>query len=218
MSMPRLNTGRHPHPLIFSARTRPSPVHFGNQTKMPTYRGISVELRSQFDVEALPEYFPRPQAYYTARGVSAPVPDVFDETGSTCSVYVPVLPASQFWINYYVSPPVPQHQFFLFKLFINGAHIVSWSCGKDNAWKGKTMFGLYEREQGEDGKKRIEKRALCFTTPDKVDGEWKDVNDAFDAHAYLEIRLHRASGRKRVARELEEYKETSHGAQRRGIE
>lgn len=185
---------------------------------MPTYRSISVELHSQFDVETIPEYFPLPQTYYEARGMEGKAPPLVDDKISTCSVYVPVLPASQFWISYSISPTMPVDQQFFFKLFINAAHIVSWSCGKADGWKGKTMFGLFEKEDGEDGKRRIEKRALCFTPPDREDGRWKDVTDAFDKGAHMEIRVYRACGRTRVAREMEDFAKTPHGMTRRGIE
>jgi hypothetical protein len=185
---------------------------------MPTYRGIVVTLRSQFDVELLPEFPPRLQQVYTDRGITKTVPPLFDEKTSTCSVYVPVFPGSQFWIGYSVCPPVPEDQQFLFKLFINGAHIVSWSTGKEEGWKGKTMFGLYEIKD-EDGNRRVEKRMLCFTTPDGKNGQqWTDVTDAFDEKAVMEIRVYRAHGRKRVEREVEEYDETEYGKNQRGIQ
>ncbi|KAF2875637.1 hypothetical protein BDV95DRAFT_603048 [Massariosphaeria phaeospora] len=182
---------------------------------MPTYRGINVALHSQFDIETLPEYLPQPQAYYAEQGTTAKAPALIDDGSSTCCVYVPVLPGSQFWIGYSVSPPVPADQQFLFKLFINGAHIVSWSTGKDEGWKGKTMFALYEREEG--GKKRMERRVLCFTPSNRKNGEWKDVQDAFDEDARVEIRVHRAHGRRRVARQAEEFARSSHAQNGRGI-
>ncbi|KAF2259252.1 hypothetical protein CC78DRAFT_621214 [Lojkania enalia] len=185
---------------------------------MPTYRSINIELHSQFDVETIPEYCPRPQNYYTERSVYSRVPTLIDQEVSTISTYIPVLPGSQFWISYFISPPVPDEQHFFFKLFINNAHIVSWSCGKNDGWKGKTMFGLFEREEPEDGKKRFEKRVLRFTPPNKRDGEWEDIIDAFDQDAHLEIRVHRARGRRRVARETEDSTKTPHGSDGRGIE
>lgn len=184
---------------------------------MPTYRSINIELHSQFDIETFPEYRPRSPEYYAEHGVKGPIPPHVDDKTSTCNVYVPVLPGSQFWIGYSVSPPVPDDQLFLFKLFINGAHIVSWSTGKEHGWKGKTMFGLYEREY-EHGRTRVEKRVLCFTPPNRKTKEWSDVADAFDTDAYMEIRIHRAHASKRFMRQVEPYKDTVHGKSRRGIE
>ncbi|KAF2651996.1 hypothetical protein K491DRAFT_605768 [Lophiostoma macrostomum CBS 122681] len=184
---------------------------------MPTYRGINIELHSQYDIETLPEYYPPSQEYCDRNGVDAQVPALVDDATSTCSVYVPVFPGSQFWINYSVSPPVPEDQQFLFKLFINEEHIVSWSCSKDEEWKGKTMFGLYEKDDEGGGRKRIEKRVFCFTPPDRRDGEWKDVTDPFDMQACVEICVHRAHARKRIAREVEQYASTPHAREPRGI-
>jgi hypothetical protein len=184
---------------------------------MPKYRGVNIELHSQFDIETFPEYRPRLQDHYTEQGISGKVPSFTDEKTATCSVYIPVLPGSQFWIGYSVSPPVPEDQQFLFKLFINSAHIVSWSTDKEQNWKGKTMFGLYERECG-DGRKRVEKRVLCFTPPDPKTKQWNDVSDAFDEESYMEIRVYRAHASKRTERQVEEYKDTAHGKSRRGIE
>ncbi|KAJ4304820.1 hypothetical protein N0V90_000348 [Kalmusia sp. IMI 367209] len=185
---------------------------------MPTYRSISIALHSQFDIQPYPEYLPRPQSYYVMRGVTPapPVPAFVDEKTSTCSVYVPVYPGSQFWIRYSVLPPVPNDQQFLFKFYINGAHVVSWSTGKKEKWEGKMMFALFEGEDAQ-GKKRIEKRALYFTPPDGKGGKWSDVCDPFDEEAHLEIRVHRALGKKRVARQVEDYEKTEHGTNERGI-
>lgn len=184
---------------------------------MPTYRSITLQLHSQFDVDTFPEYLPKPQEYYTARGVLTQAPAHVDEKRSACSVYIAVFPGSTFWLSYSVAPPIPEDQHFLFKLFINGNHIVSWSTGKAEEWKGKTMFGLYARDEGQDGKKKIEKRALRFTAPDS-DGSWRDVTNAFDHEANIEVRVHRASGRKRIGCETEQYAKTPHGAKPRGIE
>jgi hypothetical protein len=215
------------HPPALASRTRDvdakrihsthtsSKLH--NTNTMPTHRSINIALHSQFDVETFPEYDPLPQMYYTSRGVTRTVPEAVDDATSTCSAYIPVLPGSTFWIGYSVSPPVPEGHYFLFKLYINGAHIVSWSTGKEEGWKGKTMFGLYERSKDEDGKRRIEKRMLCFTASDKRDRVWRDVMDPFDERLCMEIRVHRAHGRKRVERQMEEYKNTQHAKNAKGI-
>jgi hypothetical protein len=177
---------------------------------MPTYRSINIALHSQFGIETLPEYYPPAQAHYASLGINRTAPKLVDDDTATCSVYIPVLPGSIFWIGYSVSPPVPDGHYFLFKLYVNGAHIVSWSTGKEDKWKGKTMFGLYERAEDEDGKKRVEKRMLCF-------GPTKDVTDAFDDKSCMVIKVHRAHGRKRMGRDLEEYKGTQHAKNAKGI-
>lgn len=80
------------------------------------------------------------------------------------------------------------------------------------------MFGLFERE-GEGGRKIVEKRVLSFAPPDGK-GEWKSVEDALDEGAYLEIKVHRAHKRRRIAREagVQEYATTEHAQSGKGIE
>jgi hypothetical protein len=183
---------------------------------MPICRSINIALHSQFDVETLPEYYPLPQEHDTSRDVTQTVPKLIEDVSSTCSVYVPVFPGSTFWIGYSISPPVPDGHYFLFKFYINGTHIVNWSCGGEEGWKGKTMFGLYERAEDEDGKKKVEKRVLSFTSPNSSD-TWDDVRDPFDEGMCMEIKVHRAHGRKRVERKMEEYDRTQHGKNVKGI-
>ncbi|RMZ66462.1 glutaminase a [Pyrenophora seminiperda CCB06] len=177
------------------------------------YRSITIGLRSQFDIETLPEYYPGPRNDCIARGITGFTPEFVDNETSTCSVYVPVYPGSTFWIGYSVSPPVPEGHYFLFKLYIDSIYVTSWSTGKAENWQGKTMFGLFETAEDENGKKRFEKRVLCFTPP--VNGT--DAVDAFDETACVEIRVHRADGRKRVERQAEEYKDTQHAELGKGI-
>lgn len=76
------------------------------------------------------------------------------------------------------------------------------------------MFALFEMEDDE-GRQRVEKRILCFTPPE--DGTWGDVDDVWDEEACLEIRVHRALGKKRIERMVAPYKETVHGMHERGI-
>jgi hypothetical protein len=181
------------------------------------YRSIDVGLHSQFDIETLPEYHPGPRDHYVARGITGFTPELIDDRTSTCSVYIPVLPGSTFWIGYSVSPPVPAGHYFLFKLYINGAHIMNWSTGKDEGWEGKTMFGLFESPEDEYGRKRIEKRVLCFTPPDRKDKDGNSSADMFDETARVEIRVHRADGRKRIERQAQEYGQTAHARNKKGI-
>jgi hypothetical protein len=184
---------------------------------MPTYRSINIALHSQFDVQTLPEYHPLSEDRYITYGATEAVPKYIDETTSTCSVYIPVLPGSTFWIGYSVSPPVPDGHYFLFKLYITNTHIISWSTGKEDGWKGKTMFGLYDRPGDDDGKGRVEKRVLAFTSPSEKNKVWNDMKDLFDGRLCMEIRVHRAHGRKRVEREIKQYKETQHAKLVEGI-
>jgi len=177
---------------------------------MPTYRSITIALHSQYDIETLPEFFSRPWEDCFDQDTSPVCVPLVDEQTATCSVYIPVFPGSQFWIGYAVSPPVPESQHFLFKLFIDNMHIVSWSTGQEDEWRGKTMFGLYEREV-EEGKKIVEKRILCFAPQDQRHNDWMNEN------AQMEIRVYRAHARQRVERELQDYEKTDLAKRRGGI-
>ncbi|KAH6633719.1 hypothetical protein C7974DRAFT_309855 [Boeremia exigua] len=184
---------------------------------MPTYRSINIELHSQFDIITLPEYYPPPFLHpldspldppldasldaaldatlRPSRDPSPIIPPLIDDLTSTCSVHVPAMPGSQFWISYSVSPPVPEGHYFLFKMYVDGEQVMSWSTGRENDWMGKTMFGLFESEGGSSGKSRVEKRVLCFGALGSEGG-------------CVEIRVHRASGRVRVEREMQVFEET----------
>ena len=79
------------------------------------------------------------------------------------------------------------------------------------------MFGLYERPEYEEGKRKVEKRVLCFTPPDKNSKAWEDVKDPFEDRMRMEIKVHRAHGRTRVEREMEEYGKTQYARGAKGI-
>ena len=182
---------------------------------MPNCRSITIALRSQYDISTILEFDPPDPELTNARCFSntpyvSSAPKAVDGTTSTVSVYIPIYPSSQFWICYDILPPAPPATYFLFKLFINGAHIVSWSCGQEDGWRGKTMFGLFESPENKEGKGFVERRSLFFSDAKKSVGN--------DPTAYMEIRVHRANGRKRVTRQLEEFEKTFHAKHGRGIE
>ena len=72
------------------------------------------------------------------------------------------------------------------------------------------MFGLFESPENKEGKKFVEKRSLFFGDVKKSVGN--------DPTAYMEVRVHRANGRKRITRQLEEFEKTFHALHGRGIE
>ncbi|EUC28449.1 hypothetical protein COCCADRAFT_109110 [Bipolaris zeicola 26-R-13] len=175
---------------------------------------VDITLHSQLDIEKLPEYHPDPRDDH---GITRFMPKPFESKTSTCSVFVPALPGTAFWISYAVSPPVPDEHYFFFKLYIDGAHIVSWSTGKAEGWRGKTMFGLFESPEDAEGVKRIEKRVLCFAPPRENDTHRIGMVDILDETACVEIRVHRAHARKRIQRQVEMYEDTQHAKEGRRI-
>jgi hypothetical protein len=153
---------------------------------MPTYRGITLTLHSQFDILPLPEYAIPPGSPLTTT-----------EDADLPHVLAPFLPGSHFWLSYAIAPPVPASQFFLFKMRINGKKVVSWCAGSEEGYEGKVVCGLFE---GGDGS-WVERRAFRFAI-DGCEGE---------SGGCIEVNVHRASGRRRVPRRMESWCEGEEG-------
>ena len=105
---------------------------------MPTYRSITISITSQFDICQLPEYAP---PTLTDDPFSI-LPTLLDPELSLVTVYLPTYPSSQFWLRYSIAPPYPPKALYYFKLYLNGKCVVSWGCGEDDGYRGKTVFGL----------------------------------------------------------------------------
>lgn len=148
---------------------------------MPTYRSITTSLVSQFDLMIIPEY-PPPASHPDSKSM---LPIHINEELSLVSVFIPTYSGSQFWISYSIAPPNPPKALYYFKLFLNGACVVSWGCGKEDEYKGKTMFGLYESDAKMEGETGIQKKILCFR--DESEGSDEDI---------LEIKVYRCKGRR----------------------
>ena len=120
----------------------------------------------------------------------------------TITVYIPTYPSSQFWLCYSISPPIPPKQLFYFKLYLNGACVLSWGCGEEDGYAGKTMFGLFDSGETFFGQPAIEKRLLCFSNEN---GKLPDLsfNNLQDV---MEIEVFRSKGRQRIPPELLYYK------------
>lgn len=161
---------------------------------MPTHNNITLSLRSSaHETMPLLEYPPPPHQHQPA-----------DPTQT--SVYVAASPGLGFWIAYHVKPPVPPGTaFFVFKLLMEGRHVVTWAVGEEDGWRGKTMFGLFENNAWKGG---MEKRAFAFANArdGATDGE----------SGIMEVRVMRASARKRVQRETPELGETDVGREGAG--
>ena len=167
---------------------------------MPTYRSITISLVSQFDILTIPEFAPPSNP----ADPFSPTPVLIEPNQSLVSVYVPTYPSSQFWLSYSISPPHPPHALFYFKLFLNDSHVVSWGCGKEDEFKGRTMFGLYRAGEYQQGKPGIEKRVFCFASEDS--GSRKGFGSRDRLGDVMEVRVYRARGRKRTWPELVELK------------
>ena len=166
-----------------------------------------MSLVSQYDLWDIPEYDPpaAPKDPFTT------VPTLVDTDHAVRSVYIPMYSASQFWLCYDISPPNPPKLLYYFKLYINGRHIVSWGCGAENDFKGKTMFGLFDSGQVYENipVSLFERRVLCFS-PEAGTVQSKVLDSLHDV---IEIKVFRSKGRKRIRPEIEMY-QSSPGVQR----
>ncbi|KAL8937059.1 MAG: hypothetical protein Q9211_003880 [Gyalolechia sp. 1 TL-2023] len=163
---------------------------------MPVYRNITINLVSQFDVLNIPEYAP-PAALDDPFSAS---PAQIDNSLVSC--YIPIYPLSQFWLSYSISAPHPPKALYYFKLFINNACVVSWGCGEENGFKGKTMYGLYDsggRWKGEPG---IDARVFSFASEATAH---RPLSNALGQ--VMEVRVYRARGRKRTKPDLEDFQD-----------
>ena len=166
--------------------------HINSTTKMPTYRSITISLISQFDILTIPEYAPPT----TPTDPFSNAPTLVNPDHSLVSVYIPTYPSSQFWLSYSISPPHPPKLLYYFKLYLNGNLVVSWGCGEDDDYRGKTMFGLFkpDRSSGLLKGALLQRRVLCFGT-DITGLDNRALDHLSDV---MEIKVFRSKGRKRI--------------------
>lgn len=79
--------------------------------KMVQFRGININIVSQFDTKRLPEHS-------TARA--------FDASGTVVACYVPVHAGAQIWLEYSIDGPHPPKAAYFFKMFMNNQVVISW--------------------------------------------------------------------------------------------
>ncbi len=164
---------------------------------MPVSHGVKVQLKSQYDIQTIPEYAPPPSKRKSSI-------KLLDQERSLISVYIPRLECSQFWICYSAAPSDGLTKFFYFKLSLDGAHVVSWGCGEGDGYEGKTMFGLFGT-----GKRDAQKRAFFFSQLE-TEREGED-QESMKPDGVLELRIYRSSSRKRIPPDLVEFRDTHIG-------
>lgn len=164
---------------------------------MPNYRSITISLLSQFDVLTIPEFSPPA----VANDPFAASPTLISSNQALVSVYIPIYSSSQFWLNYSISAPHPPKALYYFKLYLNGACVMSWGCGEEDGYKGKTMFGLYDSGAVFFGQRVIEKRILSFSNENGLVPD-NTVNDPRDV---MEVKVFRSKGRKRIKPAVEDF-------------
>ena len=163
---------------------------------MPTYRSITLSLISQFDILTIPEFAPPT----TPNDPFSNAPTLINPDHSLVSVYIPTYPSSQFWLCYSISPPYPPKQLFYFKLYLNDNLVVSWGCGEDDGYKGKTMFGLFDSGHSVAKKPSVERRILCFGPESRNVG----LHSLGNLSDVMEVKVFRSKGRKRITPQIQE--------------
>ena len=159
---------------------------------------------TQYDLLTLPEYPPPADRVSPDPFLSTPkAVKLFDSKDSAVTVYVPALPASQFWIVYSITPPYPPNALYYFKLFLDDEHIVSWGCSDSDGFKGKTMFNMEARADGS-----WERNVFCFSPkPWLFGGKQKSLptpKKPSGVENKIEVKVYRARSRKRTTAPLPE--------------
>jgi hypothetical protein len=155
---------------------------------MVKFRGVEINVISQFDICKLPEY-----AATTSNDTDPFLIANRSENHSapsypTATCYIPIYPGSQIWFEYTIDGPHPAGASYFFKLFVNGATITSWDCTARHGFHGKMMYNLVHEGSGQ-----VKRQALKFG--DGIgDGQGEDV---------VRFHVHRIERRVRV-REIEE--------------
>src|ERR1700760_3149760 len=146
---------------------------------MPELNDISVELHCQqgpIHGGPIEEFAPCP-----SKSIDLPnqfMPLAYDDATRTVSVFIPIFPTQQFWIVYSTKPPKPASDirspadigvpaqsirnnnatfplkplFYVFKLFSGGDEVATWSCGPEQEWRGKAVFGMFDAGTCQSGK------------------------------------------------------------------
>ncbi|KAK5627265.1 hypothetical protein RRF57_002980 [Xylaria bambusicola] len=200
--------------------------------KMPHFRGIEISIHASLEAKQVAEY-PHPEGssvrllrattplvnYCTHSGtgrLSQPIassssdgtdPTRLKKVNPRISVYIPSLPGEQFWIRYLVTQAPPPSRYMFFKMTMNGRHISSWGINTNTRSTGIVVRALYKpdhkwQEGGGNnaaGYPGIETRYFHFMPG-------LDNKSVAEDGGVIEVQAFRCKGRKRVALELDSYR------------
>ncbi|KAI1436060.1 hypothetical protein GGR50DRAFT_686691 [Xylaria sp. CBS 124048] len=194
---------------------------------MPFFRGIEISVNASVEAKQITEYpHPDGSSVRLLRASMLPLTcgRVFDPDASSSSaenvdptrlkkvnprisVYIPSLPGEQFWIRYVVSQSPPPSRCIFFKMTMNGRHVSSWGIRADKCSTGVVARALYQPLDNwgdacgpnEPSCPGIETRSFHFTP---ALGEKSAAEDG----GVIEIQVFRCKGRKRIALELDTYR------------
>jgi hypothetical protein len=157
---------------------------------MPTLKGVTVTLHSQYEAAPIPEYvLSQRQLNQVSSGRDG---DQWEMV-----VVLPHLPSSQFWISYSCSPGSDDEtRFYYFKLNFRDNCVLSWGVGAEDSWSGKTVFAPFDAGTDFDGSRWVEKRGFFFPN---ACGLEDGVAAAF------EIQVFRSKARRREGVKYERY-------------
>ena len=162
---------------------------------MVKFRGIEINIISQFDICKLPEF--AHENTTTQDGFGDPFQDnANDKSASlppplcypTASCSVPIYPGSQVWFEYTIDGPHPPNAVYFFKLIVNNAAVTGWDCTTKHGFHGKMMYNLVS-----EGRQLFKRQALRFGDGIE-DGNREDV---------VQINIYRVGKRVRI-RDVEE--------------
>ncbi|KAI1288649.1 hypothetical protein F5Y03DRAFT_389113 [Xylaria venustula] len=199
---------------------------------MPYFRGIEISIHASLEARQVTEY-PHPDGSSvrllrattlpvtgdghrgTGRGSQPDAPSAPEELDPTrlkkvnprTSVYIPSLPGEQFWLRYLITQSPPPSRFIFFKMTMNGRHISSWGINTNTRSAGIVVRALYQPEkkwgeacyQNGTGYPGIETRYFHFMPG-------LDKKSVAEDGGIIEVQVFRCKGRKRIALELNAYR------------
>ncbi|KIW73174.1 hypothetical protein PV04_01312 [Phialophora macrospora] len=155
---------------------------------MVKFRGVEINVISQFDICKLPEYAATASNDTDPFRTTDRSDDHLAPSYPTATCYIPIYPGSQIWFEYTIDGPHPAGASYFFKLFVNDATVTSWDCTARHGFQGKMMYNLVH-----EGRGQVKRQALKFG--DGIgDGQGEDV---------VRFHIYRIERRVRV-REIEE--------------
>ncbi|KAI1822830.1 hypothetical protein F4861DRAFT_512865 [Xylaria intraflava] len=192
---------------------------------MPYFRGIEIAVHTSVEAKQLTEYpHPDGSSVRLLRATTLPVigdpklessatptaentdPTRLKKVNPRISVYVPSIPGEQFWLRYHITQSPPPSRCIFFKMTMNGRHISSWGIDTDTCATGVVTRALYQPDRREDERSSngvfypgIETRYFHFMPA-------LDEKSAAEDGGIIEVQVFRCKGRKRIALELDTYR------------
>ncbi|KAI1750067.1 hypothetical protein F4782DRAFT_532786 [Xylaria castorea] len=199
---------------------------------MPYFRGIEISIHASLEARQVTEYpHPDGSSVRLLRATTLPVicdaatgmgrpsqldtPSVSEDVDPTrlkkvnprISVYIPSLPGEQFWLRYLINQSPPPSRCVFFKMTMNGRHISSWGINTNTHSTGLVVRALYQPEDkwgdacghNEAGYPGIETRYFHFMPG-------LDKKSVAEDGGIIEVQVFRCKGRKRIALELNSYR------------